>query len=281
MQHANSEVVLKNGTKQVTFSNSKRFSLISGPCQIESRKHSFMIAERLCEICTSLNIGLVYKSSYDKANRSSLMSQRGVGIDEGRHIFQDLKEKYGFPILTDVHSESECKKIADSVDILQIPALLCRQTNLLVAAAQTGRVIHVKKGQSLSPVEMQNVLYKLNASGAKNVLLCERGSCFGYNNLVVDMRSLPIMASMGVPVIFDASHSIQRPGLKGDRSGGDPQFIPYLAKAAIAIGVAGIFLETHQDPQNAPSDGQNMIKIDDLPKLLRQLLAIDKVVKSM
>ncbi|MFV0256225.1 3-deoxy-8-phosphooctulonate synthase [Candidatus Liberibacter solanacearum] len=281
MTHTNLEIQLGHGKKQVTFSNQKRLVLIAGPCQIESREHAFMMAEKLYAICQSLNIGLVYKSSFDKANRSSLAGKRGIGLEKGREIFLDLKKKYGFPILTDVHTEQQCKAIADSVDILQIPAFLCRQTDLLIAAAQTRRVINVKKGQFLSPWEMHNVLQKLHANGAMDVLFCERGTSFGYNNLVTDMRSFPIMASMGVPVIFDASHSVQQPGIRGNCSGGEREFIAPLAKAAVAIGIAGIFLETHQDPDNAPSDGPNMINIDDLPKLLSQLLSIDKVIKSL
>ncbi|MBL0848562.1 MAG: 3-deoxy-8-phosphooctulonate synthase [Candidatus Liberibacter ctenarytainae] len=281
MTHTHSEVHLGDDQKQIIFSNKKRLVLIAGPCQIESREHAFAIAEKLSTICQSLDIGLVYKSSFDKANRSSHASKRGVGLKKGREIFLDLKKEYGFPIITDVHTEEQCELIADSVDILQIPAFLCRQTDLLAAAARTGRIINVKKGQFLSPWEMRNILQKLYSNGAMNVLFCERGTSFGYNNLISDMRSLPIMASMGVPVIFDASHSVQQPGMRGDCSGGERQFIAPLAKAAVAVGVAGIFLETHQDPDNAPSDGPNMINIDDLPQLLQQLLAIDKIVKML
>ncbi|XCD89264.1 3-deoxy-8-phosphooctulonate synthase [Candidatus Liberibacter asiaticus] len=281
MIHTNAAIHLGSGKNQVTFSNEQRFVLIAGPCQIESHDHSFMIAEKLYAICQSLNIGLVYKSSFDKANRSSLAGKRGVGLKKGREIFRDLKKKYGFPILTDVHTEQQCEAIADSVDILQIPALLCRQTDLLTAAAQTGRVINVKKGQFLSPWEMHNILQKLHAHGAKDVLFCERGTSFGYNTLVTDMRSIPIMTSMGVPVIFDASHSVQQPGIHGNCSGGERQYIVPLAKAAVAIGIAVFFLETHQYPDNAPSDGPNIINIKDLPKLLSQLVAIDKIIKPL
>ncbi|AKK19923.1 3-deoxy-8-phosphooctulonate synthase [Candidatus Liberibacter africanus] len=281
MTHTNSEIRLGYGTTQVTFCNKKRLVLIAGPCQIESHEHTLMMAEKLHAMCQDLNIQLIYKSSFDKANRSSLTGKRGVGLEKGREIFLDLKKKYNFPILTDVHNEQQCEAIADSVDILQIPALLCRQTDLLIAAARTGRVINVKKGQFLSPWEMRNVLQKLNANGAMKVIFCERGTSFGYNNLITDMRSMPIMASMGVPVVFDASHSVQQPGIHGNCSGGERQFIATLAKAAVATGIAGIFLETHQDPDNAPSDGPNMININDLPELLSQLIAIDKVVKSL
>ncbi|MEG8098686.1 3-deoxy-8-phosphooctulonate synthase [Candidatus Liberibacter brunswickensis] len=281
MIHTNSEIHLKSGKTQVTLSNRKRLVLIAGPCQIESHEHAFMIADKLYEMCQNLNLELIYKSSFDKANRSSIKGKRGVGLEKGIEIFLDLKKKYGFPIITDVHNEQQCEAIADSVDILQIPAFLCRQTDLLIAAAQTGLVINVKKGQFLSPWEMQNVLQKLNANGAMNVLFCERGTSFGYNNLVNDMRSIPIMASMGVPIIFDASHSVQQPGINGNCSGGERKFISTLARSAVAAGIAGIFLETHQDPDNAPSDGPNMININDLPELLSQLIAIDKIIKSL
>ncbi|AGA65090.1 2-Keto-3-deoxy-D-manno-octulosonate-8-phosphate synthase [Liberibacter crescens BT-1] len=279
MIKTHTEIHIENKPSLITFSNSKPISLIAGPCQLESREHAFMMAGRLIEICQSFDIGLVYKSSFDKANRSSLTSQRGIGIDKGLEILLDLKKAYNLAITTDIHTEMQCEIVAPVVDILQIPAFLCRQTDLLVAAARTGRIINVKKGQFLSPWDMKNVLHKLNANGALDVLLCERGVSFGYNTLVSDMRALPIMAAMGAPVIFDASHSVQQPGGQGDRSGGQHEFIAPLTRAAVAVGVAGIFIETHQDPDKAPSDGQNMLKLDKLPELLEQVIAIDNIVK--
>ena len=276
----NSEVVVGDGTAKAVFSNSKRFSLIAGPCQMESRDHAFMIAGQLSEICRELGIGLVYKSSFDKANRTSLSAERGIGLEKAMEVFADLKKEYGFPVLTDVHTEEHCRLVAPTVDVLQIPAFLCRQTDLLVAAAQTGRVINVKKGQFLAPWDMKNVLNKLNASGNPNVLLCERGASFGYNTLVSDMRSLPIMAAMGAPVVFDATHSVQQPGGQGGSSGGQREFVETLARAAVAVGVAGLFIETHQDPDNAPSDGPNMVPINQMTRLLEKLLAFDAVAKA-
>jgi 2-dehydro-3-deoxyphosphooctonate aldolase (KDO 8-P synthase) len=276
----NSEVVVGDGTAKAVFSNSRRFSLIAGPCQMESRDHAFMIAGQLSEICGELGIGLVYKSSFDKANRTSLSAERGIGLEKAMEVFADLKKEYGFPVLTDVHTEEHCRLVAPTVDVLQIPAFLCRQTDLLVAAAQTGRVINVKKGQFLAPWDMKNVLNKLNASGNPNVLLCERGASFGYNTLVSDMRSLPIMAAMGAPVVFDATHSVQQPGGQGGSSGGQREFVETLARAAVAVGVAGLFIETHQDPDNAPSDGPNMVPINQMKRLLEKLLAFDAVAKA-
>jgi 2-dehydro-3-deoxyphosphooctonate aldolase (KDO 8-P synthase) len=276
----NSEVVVGDGSAKAVFSNSKRFSLIAGPCQMESRDHAFMIAGQLSEICGELGIGLVYKSSYDKANRTSLSAERGIGLEKAMEVFADLKKEYGFPVLTDVHTEEQCRLVAPTVDVLQIPAFLCRQTDLLVAAAQTGRVINVKKGQFLAPWDMKNVLNKLNASGNPNVLLCERGASFGYNTLVSDMRSLPIMAATGAPVVFDATHSVQQPGGQGGSSGGQREFVETLARAAVAVGVAGLFIETHQDPDNAPSDGPNMVPISQMKRLLEKLLAFDAVAKA-
>jgi 2-dehydro-3-deoxyphosphooctonate aldolase (KDO 8-P synthase) len=276
----NSAVVVGAGAGQVTFSNTGRLTLIAGPCQMESRDHAFMIAGRLSEICKRLGIGLVYKSSYDKANRTSIGAERGIGLDKAMEVFSDLKKEYGFPVLTDIHTEEQCALVAPTVDILQIPAFLCRQTDLLVAAAKTGRVINVKKGQFLAPWDMKNVLKKLNVSGNPNVLLCERGASFGYNTLVSDMRSLPIMAAMGAPVIFDATHSVQQPGGQGGSSGGQREFVETLARAAVAVGVAGVFIETHEDPDNAPSDGPNMVPIDKLERLLEKLLAFDAIAKA-
>ncbi|ARM88320.1 2-dehydro-3-deoxyphosphooctonate aldolase [Rhizobium sp. CIAT894] len=276
----NSEVKVGEGQTQVTFSNSRRLSLIAGPCQMESRDHAFMVAGTLKELCAKLGIDLVYKSSFDKANRTSLSAERGIGIEKGMEVFADLKKEFGFPVLTDVHTAEQCAEVAKVVDVLQIPAFLCRQTDLLIAAAKTGRVVNVKKGQFLAPWDMKNVLKKLNASGNPNVLLCERGASFGYNTLVSDMRSLPIMAAMGAPVIFDATHSVAQPGGQGESSGGQREFVETLARAAVATGIAGVFLETHQDPDNAPSDGPNMVYLKDMPRLLEKLLAFDAVAKT-
>ena len=263
-----------------TFGNDLPLTLIAGPCQLESRQHAFDMAGRLKEMTRALGIGLVYKSSFDKANRTSLSGQRGAGLDAALPIFADLKKEFGLPILTDIHEREQCAEVAEVVDILQIPAFLSRQTDLLIAAAETGRVINVKKGQFLAPWDMKNVLGKIVASGNPNVLLTERGASFGYNTLVSDMRALPIMAAMGAPVIFDATHSVQQPGGQGTSSGGQREFVSVLARAAVAVGVAGVFIETHQDPDNAPSDGPNMIQIDQLPALLEQLVAFDKLAKA-
>jgi 2-dehydro-3-deoxyphosphooctonate aldolase (KDO 8-P synthase) len=276
----NSEVKIGEGEGQVTFSNTGRLSLIAGPCQMESRDHAFMMAGTLKELCAKLGIGLVYKSSFDKANRTSLSAERGIGLEKGMEVFADLKKEFGFPVLTDVHTAEQCAEVAEVIDVLQIPAFLCRQTDLLIAAARTGRVVNVKKGQFLAPWDMKNVLKKLNASGNPNVLLCERGASFGYNTLVSDMRSLPIMAAMGAPVIFDATHSVAQPGGQGESSGGQREFVETLARAAVATGIAGVFLETHQDPDNAPSDGPNMVYLKDMPRLLEKLLAFDAVAKA-
>lgn len=250
----NLKVTAGQGASKVSFCNSERFSLIAGPCQMESREHAFMIAGVLKELCDGLGIGLVYKSSFDKANRTSLSGKRGIGLDSAMQIFADLKKEFGFPVLTDIHTEEQCAIVSEVVDVLQIPAFLSRQTDLLVAAAKTGRVINVKKGQFLAPWDMKNVLAKLNESGNPNVLLCERGASFGYNTLVSDMRSLPIMASLGAPVVFDATHSVQQPGGQGGSTGGQREFVETLSRAAVAVGVAGLFIETHEDPDNAPSD---------------------------
>ncbi|MDM9622284.1 3-deoxy-8-phosphooctulonate synthase [Rhizobium sp. S96] len=280
MSQTNSEVAVGQGTSQVVFSNAGKLSLIAGPCQMESRDHAFMIAGVLKELCDKLGIGLVYKSSFDKANRTSLSAQRGIGLETALEVFSDLKKEYGFPVLTDIHTEEQCAEVATVVDILQIPAFLSRQTDLLVAAAKTGRTINVKKGQFLAPWDMKNVLNKLNSSGNPNILLCERGASFGYNTLVSDMRSLPIMAAMGAPVVFDATHSVQQPGGQGGSSGGQREFVETLARAAVAVGVAGVFVETHEDPDNAPSDGPNMVYLKDMPRLLEKLLAFDAIAKG-
>ncbi|KRB53014.1 2-dehydro-3-deoxyphosphooctonate aldolase [Rhizobium sp. Root708] len=280
MSQTNSEVVVGEGAGHVSFSNAGKLSLIAGPCQMESREHAFMIAGVLKELCDKLGIGLVYKSSFDKANRTSLSAQRGIGLETALEVFADLKKEYGFPVLTDIHTEEQCAEVATVVDILQIPAFLSRQTDLLVAAAKTGRTINVKKGQFLAPWDMKNVLAKLNDSGNPNILLCERGASFGYNTLVSDMRSLPIMAGLGAPVVFDATHSVQQPGGQGGSSGGQREYVETLARAAVAVGVAGVFVETHEDPDNAPSDGPNMVYLKDMPRLLEKLLAFDAIAKG-
>ena len=268
-------------TSTVSFGNALPISLIAGPCQMESRDHAFMMAGRLKEICGCLGIGLVYKSSFDKANRTSLNGRRGMGSEKSLAVFADIRNELGLPVLTDVHENGQCAEVASVVDVLQIPAFLCRQTDLLIAAAQTGRIVNVKKGQFLAPWDMKNVLSKVVESGNPNVLLTERGASFGYNTLVSDMRALPIMEEMGAPVIFDATHSVQQPGGQGASSGGDRRMVPVLARAAVAVGVAGVFIETHEDPDNAPSDGPNMVPLDRLEGLLRTLMALDKVAKGM
>ena len=277
MTTPNSSVKVGN----VTFSNSARFALIAGPCQMETRDHAFDMAGRLKEITDKLGIGLVYKSSFDKANRTSLKAERGIGLEKALEVFTDLKKEFGFPVLTDIHTEEQCAAVAPVVDVLQIPAFLCRQTDLLIAAAKTGRVVNVKKGQFLAPWDMKNVLAKITESGNPNVLATERGVSFGYNTLVSDMRSLPIMAGLGAPVVFDATHSVQQPGGQGGSSGGQREFVETLARAAVAVGVAGLFIETHQDPDNAPSDGPNMVPIDKMPALLEKLVAFDRISKGL
>jgi 2-dehydro-3-deoxyphosphooctonate aldolase (KDO 8-P synthase) len=265
----------------VSFDNAAPLALIAGPCQLESRQHALDIAGRLKEICSGLGIGLVYKSSFDKANRTSLGGKRGAGLDAAMPIFDELREKLGLPVLTDIHNEEQCALVAPHVDILQIPAFLSRQTDLLIAAARTGKVVNVKKGQFLAPWDMKNVVAKITASGNLNVMVTERGVSFGYNTLVSDMRALPLMAEIGAPVIFDATHSVQQPGGQGGSSGGDRRFVETLARAAVAVGVAGVFIETHEDPDNAPSDGPNMVQLDKMPALLERLMAFDKVAKGL
>ncbi len=264
----------------VRFGNTLPLSLIAGPCQLESREHAFMMAGRLLEICERLRIGLVYKSSFDKANRTSLTGRRGMGLEKSLEVFADIRSELGVPVLTDVHTEEQCAILAPVVDVLQIPAFLCRQTDLLVAAAKTGKVVNIKKGQFLAPWDMKNVAAKVTGSGNPNVMLTERGASFGYNTLVSDMRSLPILAETGAPVIFDATHSVQQPGGQGTSTGGDRQMVPVLARAAVAVGIAGLFVETHQDPDNAPSDGPNMVPLDQMEALLRKLLALDAIAKG-
>lgn len=264
---------------KVEIGNSKKLSIIAGPCQLESRGHAFDMAGALKEACGKLGVGLIYKTSFDKANRSSASTARGMGLENALPIFADIRRNFDLPVLTDVHERDQCAAVAQAVDILQIPAFLSRQTDLLVAAAHTGRIINVKKGQFLAPWDMKNVIAKITGAGNPNVLVTERGVSFGYNTLVSDMRALPIMAGFGAPVVFDATHSVQQPGGQGDKSGGDRTMVPYLARAAVAAGVACVFLEVHQDPDNAPSDGPNMVKLKDFPSLLAQLVEIDAIVK--
>ncbi|WP_421913119.1 3-deoxy-8-phosphooctulonate synthase [Mesorhizobium sp.] len=265
----------------VTFANNAPLSLIAGPCQFESRQHAFDMAGALKELTGKLGIGLVYKTSYDKANRTSLSATRGAGMEAALPVFDELRKEFSLPVLTDVHTEEQCTIVAPHVDILQIPAFLSRQTDMLVAAARTGKVINVKKGQFLAPWDMKNVVAKITGSGNANVLTTERGASFGYNTLVSDMRALPIMAEIGAPVIFDATHSVQQPGGQGGSSGGERRFVETLARAAVAVGVAGVFIETHQDPDNSTSsDGPNMVPLKDMPALLERLMAFDRIAKG-
>ncbi len=264
----------------VIFANDAPIAVLAGPCQMESRAHALEMASALKEIAVRLGIGLVFKASFDKANRTSLGGRRGIGLKGALPVFAEIKETLGLPVVTDIHDISQCAPVAEVVDILQIPAFLCRQTDLLIAAAETGRVIKIKKGQFLAPWDMKNVVAKVTGSGNANVLVTERGTSFGYNTLVVDMRALPQMAETGAPVIFDATHAVQQPGGQGTSSGGDRRFVPVLARAAVAAGVAGLFIETHQDPDKAPSDGPNMVPLRDFERLLRDLQAIDAVVKK-
>ena len=265
---------------KINISNSEKFTLIAGPCQLESEDHALNVATKLKEITQKLNINLIYKTSFDKANRTSLKGKRGAGLDKSLPVFDKIRKDIGIPVLTDIHNIDQYEKVSKHVDVLQIPAFLCRQTDLLVAAAKTGKIINVKKGQFLAPWDMTNVIKKIEDSGNKNILVTERGASFGYNTLVSDMRSLPIMAKSGYPVVFDATHSVQQPGGMGDKSGGQREFVEYLARAAVAVGVAAVFIETHPDPDNAPSDGPNMLALSKLPSLLKQLIQIDKLVKD-
>ena len=265
---------------KLNISNSNQLTLIAGPCQLENEKHALEVANELKNITKKLGIGLIYKTSFDKANRTSLKGKRGTGLEKSLPVFDKIRKEVGVPILTDVHTADQCAIISKHVDVLQIPAFLCRQTDLLIAAAKTNKIINVKKGQFLAPWDMVNVTKKISDSGNKNILVTERGASFGYNTLVSDMRSLPIMAKNGYPVVFDATHSVQQPGGKGDKSGGEREFVEYLARAAIAVGVAAVFMETHPDPDNAPSDGPNMVPLSEMPKLLKKLIEIDKLVKN-
>ena len=271
---------IKVKCKDIEISNSNRFCLIAGPCQLETEQHAMDMAGKIQEIAKKFNIGFIYKTSFDKANRTSLKGKRGAGLEKSLPVFDKIKKELKLPILTDIHNEEQCSLVSNHVDVLQIPAFLCRQTDLLIAAAKTNKIINVKKGQFLAPWDMVNVTKKISDSGNNNILVTERGASFGYNTLVSDMRSIPIMAKNGYPVIFDATHSVQQPGGMGEKSGGQREFIEYLSRAAIAVGVAGIFIETHQDPDNAPSDGPNMIPLKNLEKLINQLFEIDSLIKK-
>lgn len=264
----------------IEISNISQFIFIGGPCAIESLEHCLFMARSIKNICDKLRISYIFKSSFDKANRSSFSGKRGVGIDQGLEVLSEIKKQVGIPVLTDVHLPEQCQRVAEVADVLQIPAFLCRQTDLLMAAAKTGRAINVKKGQFVSPSDMKNVVAKLEHFDAQNIMLCERGACFGYNNLVVDMRGLPLMAKTGYPVIFDATHSVQLPSANGECSGGERQFASFLARAAIAVGVAGIFMEVHDNPEIAPCDGANMVYLRDLEQILTELVALDKISKQ-
>ena len=274
---------MKNYTikcKNLLISNKKPLTLIAGPCQLESEQHAIEMVRKIKKITSKLKINFIYKTSFDKANRTSLKSKRGIGLEKSLKIFQKIKKKFNVPILTDVHTVEQCKIISNFVDIIQIPAFLCRQTDLLIAAAKTNKIINIKKGQFLAPWDMINVTKKISDNGNKNILVTERGASFGYNTLVSDMRSLVIMSKNGYPVVFDATHSVQEPGGKGDKSGGQREFIEYLSRAAVAVGVAALFIETHQAPDNAPSDGPNMLPINKLEVLLKKIIQIDKIVKK-
>jgi 2-dehydro-3-deoxyphosphooctonate aldolase (KDO 8-P synthase) len=262
------------------FANDRPLAFIAGPCQMESRAHALEMAAALREIADRLGVGLLYKTSFDKANRTSLTAARGIGLKDALPVFAEIRERFGLHLVTDVHEPGQCQPVAEVVDVLQIPAFLCRQTDLLIAAAKCGRTVKVKKGQFLAPADMRNVVAKITGSGNRNVLVTERGASFGYNTLVVDMRALPIMAAIGCPVIFDATHAVQQPGGQGTSSGGERRFVPALARAAVAVGVAGVFIETHQDPDRAPSDGPNMLPLRAFEALARELMAIDAIAKQ-
>ena len=265
---------------KLTISNNNPFTLIAGPCQLENENHAIDVAKKLKEITDKLSIGLIYKTSFDKANRTSLKGKRGAGLEKSLPVFDKIRKDLGIPVLTDIHNVEQCALVSKHVDVLQIPAFLCRQTDLLIAAAKTGKVINVKKGQFLAPWDMVNVTKKISDSGNKNILVTERGASFGYNTLVSDFRSIPIMSKNGYPVVFDATHSVQQPGGLGEKSGGQREFVEYLARAAVAVGVAAVFMETHADPDNAPSDGPNMVPLSKMENLLKQLLKIDQLIKN-
>ncbi len=277
---ANKQVIVGQGAGAVRFGNNLPLVLIAGPCALESRDHALFMADKLAELAARNGIGLVFKSSFDKANRTSLGSQRGLGLAEALPIFAEVKARTGLPVLTDVHDAGQCAPVAEVVDVLQIPAFLCRQTDLLVAAARTGKAVNVKKGQFLAPWDMKNVLAKLTGAGNADVLLTERGASFGYNTLVSDMRSLPIMAETGAPIVFDATHSVQQPGGQGTTSGGQREFVPILARAAVAVGVAAVFIETHESPDQAPSDGPNMVPLSEMADLISRLQDFDRLAKA-
>lgn len=266
--------------RNISIGNNQPLAVIAGPCVLESREHAFEMSSAIKEICTKLQMPFIYKTSFDKANRTSVHGARGMGLEKGLEILAELRETVDCPVLTDIHNPEQCVAAAKVVDVLQIPAFLCRQTDLLKAAAETGRVINIKKGQFLAPWDMRNVVQKMESFGSRQVLLCERGASFGYNTLVSDMRALPIMARTGYPIVFDATHSVQQPGGKGDATGGERQFVPVLARAAVSVGIAAVFIETHQDPDHAPSDGPNMVRLQDLPQLLKELKAFDQLAKA-
>ena len=267
--------------EKLNISNSNPFTLIAGPCQLENENHAINVAKQLKEITEKLKIGFIYKTSFDKANRTSLTGKRGAGLEKSLPVFDKIRKSLNIPVLTDVHTIDHCNVVSKHVDIIQIPAFLCRQTDLLIAAAKTGKIVNVKKGQFLAPWDMINVIKKIEESGNNNILVTERGASFGYNSLVSDMRSIPIMAKNGYPVVFDATHSVQQPGGMGDKSGGQREFVEHLARAAVAVGVAAVFIETHPDPDNAPSDGPNMIPLSKMANLLKQLVEIDKLIKNV
>ena len=268
------------GGGAIEFGNDRKLAFLAGPCALESRDHALMCADRLAQIADRLDVGLVYKTSFDKANRTSVNSPRGVGLEDALPIFEDIRKESGLPVVTDIHLPDQCAMAAQAVDMLQIPAFLCRQTDLLLAAAQTGKPVNVKKGQFLAPWDMKNVIAKVVEGGNPNVMACERGASFGYNTLVSDMRSLPQLAEIGCPVVFDATHSVQQPGGQGATSGGDRRFVPVLARAAVSVGVAAVFMETHPDPDNAPSDGPNMVPMDQFEGLVSRLLEFDALSKA-
>ena len=273
---------MQNSVKleKIEFNNSKKIVLIAGPCVLESHEHAKLMVEKLLDITAKLSLDFIYKTSFDKANRTSLKGKRGLGLEKSLPIFDKIRKEVGVPVLTDIHTAEQCSIVSDHVDVLQIPAFLCRQTDLLIAAAKTGKIINVKKGQFLAPWDMANVIKKIEESGNKNILITERGASFGYNTLVSDMRALPIMSKFGFPIVFDATHSVQQPGGMGEKSGGQREFVPHLARAAIAVGVGAIFMETHEDPDNAPSDGPNMVPLNEMKSLLKKLTEIDNLIKK-
>ena len=271
---------IKVNCGDIEISNKNKICIIAGPCQLETEQHAMDMASKIKEITSKFNMGFIYKTSFDKANRTSLKGKRGAGLEQSLPIFDKIKKELSVPILTDIHNAEQCSIVAPHADVLQIPAFLCRQTDLLIAAAKTGKIINVKKGQFLAPWDMVNVTKKIADSGNSNILVTERGASFGYNTLVSDMRSLPIMAKFGYPIVFDATHSVQQPGGMGEKSGGQREFVPYLARAAIAVGVGAVFMETHEDPDNAPSDGPNMVPLSEIKNLLKKMVSIDTLIKN-